>query len=344
MVVKVAVIGAGVFGAVLALDFAADGNVVDLFEARSDILEGATAKCQARLHRGYHYPRSQATAVAAKTAAEVFAGRFPEAVRTTASHHYVVAAESKVSGEEYLKFCGRLGLAYQVVNPIQVHGAQVCVKVPESFVDVGILRWSLRGHLARAGVQLHLNRWVEPDTLTGYDLVVVTTYGQPWARPLRYEVCEVALVELGRYDNLSFVIIDGDHVSVDPHGSAHMFYDVAASVHHHNVGWAPQVPGPYRDLLCRYGPVNTPLSHHEAMRTNAARHLRAVQGGGQGISIYAGSLFSVRAILPDVDTTDERPTLVERDGNVVSVLSGKICTAVTAYEQVMRALTAGVPA
>jgi hypothetical protein len=48
-------------------------------------------------------------------------------------------------------------------------------------------------------------------------------------------------------------------------------------------------------------------------------------------------MFSVRAVLPNVDATDERPTLVERDGNVVSILSGKICTAVTAARQVAEA-------
>jgi hypothetical protein len=113
-----------------------------------------------------------------------------------------------------------------------------------------------------------------------------------------------------------------------------MLYDVANTVHASNVGYAPRVPDEFVELLASLGPVRTPLTHLPLMLANAGRHLRGMNPHGQGVVIYHGSLFSVRAVLPDVDDTDERPTLVERDGNVVSVLSGKICTAVNAARQV----------
>lgn len=325
---RVAVIGGGVFGCTIAVDLARAGASVDLFEARSDILDGATARCQARLHSGYHYPRSAPTAAAARDAAPLFAARYPEAIRR-ARHHYVIAADSKVSAGEYLAFCDRLGLPYEVVEPPQVHHAQVCVRVPEAFVDVDVLRRLLRRDLRTSGVTVHLGEWVEDPP--SYDLTVYATYGQPWSRPLRYELCEVALVEVSRYDGDSFVVLDGDHVSLDPHGRVHALYDVVNSVH-------DVADDPARLFAGR------PASRYEVMLKTAGQHLRGLQPGGQGVAIYHRSMFAVRAVLPDVDATDERPTLVERDGDVIRILSGKICTAVTTARRVTEAALGLVPA
>lgn len=330
---RVAVVGGGVFGCTTAVDLACSGAQVDLFEARSDILTGATARCQARLHSGYHYPRSATTAMAARDGAIEFVARYPEAIRR-ASHHYVVAPGSKVTPSQYLSFCERLGLPYEVVdNPQHVHTADLVVRVPEAFVDVDMLRRLARRDLAQSGVTVHLGQ--EASDLDDYDLVVQATYGQPWSKPLRYELCEVALLELGRYDGESYVVIDGDYVSLDPHGRHYALYDVAHSVHLAVEGETPEWPAEYRDLLGWVGPVRTPLSNVDRMIESAGRFLWGLEPGGLGVSIYQGSWFAVRAVLPDVDRTDERPTLVERSGNVVSVLSGKICTAVTAAAQVV---------
>jgi hypothetical protein len=325
--VRAAVIGGGVFGATIAVDLARAGIQVELFEAHGDLLEGATARCQARLHSGYHYPRSDATAKTARDAAPEFAARYPEAIRS-AEQHYVIAAESKVSGEEYLAFCNRLSLPYEVVEPPQVHHAQLCVRVPEAYVDVDRLRRLLRRDLLQADVGLHFGRKIQHKPLVGYDLVVWATYGQPWSKPLRYELCEVALVEIARYENQSFVVLDGDHVSLDPHGRFHMLYDVKNSVHR------------VSDKLEQLWPFpGNPVSNWKTMLENASQHLRGMDQHGQGVAMYYRSMFSIRGVLPDVDATDERPTLIECNGNVISVLSGKICTAVSAARSVTEMVT-----
>jgi FAD dependent oxidoreductase len=324
---KVAVVGGGVFGGTIAVDLARAGAQVDLFEERSDIVEGATARCQARLHSGYHYPRSDSTAAAARDAAPEFVARYPAAIRRE-QHHYVIAADSKVSADEYLAFCNRLGLPYEVVEPPQVHHAQLCVRVPEAFVDVGILRRLLRRDLVQAGVVLNVGERVH-GPIPGYDLMVYATYGQPWSRPLRYELCEVALVEVARYQGQSFVVLDGDHVSLDPHGRIHALYDVANSVH-------DVADDPARIIYPKKR-----ISRYEVMLKTASQHLRGLELGGQGVTIYHRSMFAIRAVLPNVDATDERPTLIERDGDVVSVLSGKICTAVATARRVTAMVCGG---
>jgi hypothetical protein len=334
--VRVGVIGGGVFGATIAVDLARAGAKVDLYEARSDLLDGATSRNQARLHRGYHYPRSDSTAAASRDAAVEFQARYPEAVRTR-RHHYVIADDSRVPLDDYLAFCDRNGLVYERVTDSHVHHGHT-LRVPEAFIDVAALRRLLRRDLRQAGVDLHFGRWVAPEHLD-HDMIVVATYGQPWARPLRYEVCEVALIDLGRYVDESYVVLDGPFVSLDPTPLGYMLYDVTHSVHHANVGYAPQIPEPYWDWT-RRGVVQSAASRFTVMCETASRNLRGLQPHGRDVCIYKGSLFSVRAVLPDVDDTDERPTLVERDRNVVSVLGGKICTAVTAARQITEALVA----
>lgn len=335
---KAAVIGGGVFGSTAAVDLARADVTVDLFEAEPDILLGATQRNQARLHRGYHYPRSDSTAAAARDGFFQFFERYFPAI-VGAQNFYVVAPGSKVTSEQYLAFCERLGLTYEVVDkPLHVHTADMVIKVPEAFVNVSMLRRLLRSDLAHAGVNLHLNHKVQSDELAAdYDVIIQATYGRPWPKPLRYEVCEVALLELGRYSDESYVVVDGDYVSLDPHKGLYMLYDVKHSVHAMVEGDPTSLVSEYGDLLGRLGPVRTALSRVNAMRESAGRFLWGLDPGGLGVSIYHGSWFAIRAVLPDVDATDERPTLVERSGNVISVLSGKICTAVAAARSVTEA-------
>lgn len=123
-----------------------------------------------------------------------------------------------------------------------------------------------------------------------------------------------------------------------------MLYDVNHSVHAANVGMVPEIPDGYSDLLERAVVRSSPLSNVAAMVESAGRFLWGLDPHGQGVSIYHGSMFAVRAVLPDVDGTDERPTLIERQGNVIHVLSGKICTAVSAARQVTEMALGLVPA
>lgn len=332
---RVAVVGGGIFGCTIAVDLARAGAQVDLYEARSDILQGATARCQARLHRGYHYPRSDLTAAAARDASAVFEARYPEAVVKAPVHYYAIAPGSLTSPDEYLAFCERLGLPYKVVdNPPRLHGVDLCVEVDEAIISVSVLSRLLRRDLYRAGVAMHLGQQVDPEGLSGYDLTVLATYGRPWLHPLRYEICEVAILELGRYGGESYVVQDGPFTSLDPYKGLYILYDVVHSVHAANVGYEPEVPSEYLDLLRRPTAADTPLSNFDKMVDSAGRFLSMLDPGGRGVSIYHRSMFSVRAVLPGVDSTDARPTLIERSGDVIHVLSGKICTAVTAAKRV----------
>ena len=342
---RVAVVGGGIFGCTIAADLAHAGAQVELYEARHDLLGGSTARCQARLHRGYHYPRSDATAMAARDSFSEFRHRFPLAVKPAQGHYYVIAApelDTHTSPGEYLSFCERLGLPYTVASHPMVFNADLVLRVPEAIMDVDVLRRMLRRELAAEGVAVHTG--VRVDTCDDFDWVVWATYGQPWSKPLRYEICELAIVEIGRYGGDSIVVMDGDFVSLDPWHGLYALYDVKHTVHASNIGTEPEIPHEYADLLARPGLLRSELTHVEAMLESAGRFLRAVDPRGRGVSLYHGSMYSLRAVLPDVDATDERPTLIDVRGNQISVLSGKMCTAPAAARSVVTQVFEQVPA
>jgi hypothetical protein len=329
--VRVAVVGGGVYGCTTAVELARAGHQVELFERHAGLLYGASRANQGRLHHGYHYPRSLSTARAARSDAARFALRFPTTIDTSARHYYCIASTgSLTSADEFLAHCDLLGDGHVVTASPLVWGVDVTVRVPEAFIDVRRLREVLIREVRAAGVRVHLGVTVDPDSL-GHDLVVMATYGRPWPVPLRYEVCEVMLIELGaHYRGHSFVILDGPFACLDPVPGTglHAVYHVEHSVHHASVGRV-EVPEHLVSLLDR-GPVRTVHARTQPLLLGARRFLDRV-----GLPVPYGSMFTVRAVLPDVDATDERPTLVRADGRVVWVLAGKLDGAVSAAERVV---------
>ena len=98
-------------------------------------------------------------------------------------------------------------------------------------------------------------------------------------------------------------------------------------MHHTNIGLAPEIP----DRVAQFiddGRIYTNRTRFLSMMDSARRYFPHLAAS------YIASMFTIRAVLPNVDGTDERPTLVERDANTVTILSGKVGTAVTAARQI----------
>ena len=52
-------------------------------------------------------------------------------------------------------------------------------------------------------------------------------------------------------------------------------------------------------------------------------------------AVHIGSMFTVRTVLPNMNSTDERPTIVRQiSDNVFTIFSGKVTTCVEAAEEV----------
>lgn len=341
---KIGVIGGGVFGCTAAARLAEQGYETHLFEADGDLLQAASGINQYRLHRGYHYPRCLETATASRDGEHAFRREYGEAVIDSYDHHYAIAHEdSLTSAEDYRAFLAAAELEHETLMPEWLNGTKVAlaIRAQESLFDPNILRRLVRQRLARAGVQVHLRTRKTVSDLTGYDFVVVATYAAlndtlgdgHRQREYQFEVCEKPVVQVPDIlRNQSIVVMDGPFMCIDPLGADGLAVmgNVVHALHHTHVGCRPEVPEAMRPDLDS-GIVSKPArSKFDAFVEAAAEFIPPAADVK-----YVGSMFTVRTVLPRVDATDSRPTLVDRVGpRVVTLFSGKIGTCVDAAAQV----------
>ncbi|MBA3429989.1 MAG: FAD-dependent oxidoreductase [Chloroflexi bacterium] len=340
----VAVVGGGAFGAKAAIDLARSGHRVDLFERREDLMLAASGINQYRLHRGYHYPRSLATAIECRDSELTFRKAFANAVVDSAEHFYAVAAhDSRTSADAYLRFCDRAGLEYRRsdLDLLRPGSVDLVVRVCESIFDPAVLRLLLRKQLQQAGVKVRLGMEATRKVLSPYELVIVAAYSEinslgavgPVPEMYQFEVCEKPVVRLpAQYARRSVVVMDGPFMCVDPLAGTDLFVlgNVVHAIHHANVGTSPEIPGSFRRLLNR-GIVTSPAV------TNIDEFIRS--GSEFFVDFdkaeHVGSMFTVRAVLPGVHRTDARPTIIRRaTDRLITVFSGKIDTCVRSAQQI----------
>ena len=234
-------VGGGIFGSVIALEFAKAGHTVSLFEAAGQLISKASYVNQARLHTGMHYPRDFETAKSAREDHDRFVEYFGDAVRPV-DQHYAVSVDSKVSFEEFLDFGARIGNSLQTVNPGEWFREGVVsgmVKVEESTIDFLVLRSLITERLIDLRVHVALSSPVTAIKQRGtisvetsekkqdFDQVVIATYAlaERFAEYLginfpkmKKQVTEVVLGTVPSLENTGITLMDGPFWSVMPFG------------------------------------------------------------------------------------------------------------------------------
>jgi hypothetical protein len=202
----------------------------------------------------------------------------------------------------------------------------------------------VRDRLREHGINVKLNhRVTDLNTTSEYDYSIVATYahtnslfeGRPaLQRRLRFEVCEIPVVELpARYHGYNIIVVYGPFMSVDHWGKSSQFImgDYHNMIHAENIGYEPRVPDEYADVI-NAGLLEDPsLSNFDAFRQTGQQYIPGVAAAD-----YVGSMFTLRTKLPDVEDTDARPSVIKQDGNTISVLGGKLATSVKTAEEVAR--------
>jgi hypothetical protein len=317
---------------------------VHLFEELGEVLQAASAINQYRLHRGYHYPRSPQTATSAIRAEESFRREYADAVIAEGAHLYAIAKEkSLVSGRQFLAFCDAQGLEYEEVtspflNPDMV---DVVIRAKEARIDPGALRGLVKRKLSETGVIVHLNIRATKELLDGYDRIIGAAYAgsSSLAESLsgvrmehQYEVCEKPVVKLPpSFGQTDLVIMDGPFMCVDPIGKTGLYAmgNVVHAIHATNVGTAPKIPDELRPILNRGIIEHPPASKFNLFLESGSTYIPILNEAQ-----YAGSLFTVRTVLPGLDATDARPTMVSAlDDRFINIFSGKIGNCVVAAEE-----------
>lgn len=343
---KIAIVGGGIFGITVAIKLAKHGYTVDLFEKSNDILTAASSINQYRLHRGYHYPRSPETIVSSRDSEQFFIKEYREAILQNIEHYYCIAKEgSLTSAKKFLNICKTYNLDFNISKPgfIALDRVELAIKVREFSIDPKKLKEICWQRLQHLNVNVILNTEATNKTLESYDVKILCTYAylnkllgneSGTKKKYQFELCEKPIIKLPRsFGKKSIVIMDGPFMSLDPYGVTGLFVmgHVVHAIHQTNIGEKPIVDKKFKELLNKGVIKNPPITNFNLFIESGKEFVPQL-----AYAKHVGSMFTIKAVLPYIDDTDSRPTIVEELGNkIITVFSGKIGNSVQAAESIV---------
>jgi glycine/D-amino acid oxidase-like deaminating enzyme len=350
----VIIIGGGFYGTVIALYLAKQRGLKRLLlvEREQALLKRASYNNQARVHNGYHYPRSFTTAYRSRINFPKFLRDWPQTVRKDFTSLYAIARRnSKVTAKQFEHFCRDIGAKLQPA-PEALRGLfnmrlieDVFLVEEYAFDSDSLASWAAE-ELASAQVEVRLGTRAaaihvkENDTLE----VVLTsdsneqvavrckhvlncTYSGinqmqgdfPGTRlSLKQEITEMALMKAPEeLKGLGVTVMDGPFFSFMPFPARglHSLSHVRYTPHAH--WWDRGDFDPYGELE-KYD-FST---RADRMVRDAGRYLPALLD-----SRHVDSLLEVKTVLVKNEGDDGRPILFEKHSALpgcISVLGGKI--------------------
>ncbi len=199
MKAKVAVAGAGIYGATIAIRLAEQGHHVRLFDPLG-VLRAASAINQFRIHSGYHYPRSPETITETLEARAEFTKAFAPAIVRNSRHYYAIPHEgSQTPPDLFEQVMAKYSLVCNPCRPEWMNFDFIdrCYEVDEQIYDPDVLRDLIELRIKDLGIPFERHAFtaeMRPD----YDFVVWATYGLGPSRGLfkiaKYQVAEKILI------------------------------------------------------------------------------------------------------------------------------------------------------
>lgn len=335
------VIGAGFYGCELALDLQTQGfKEILVVDREPGIMRRASYVNQARVHNGYHYPRSLPTAERAHENFERFVADYGYAVTADATKIYAIASGSRVNANQFERFCTRVGAPIRPA-PAKLGALFAPRMIEASFVanevvfDTTLIARRLRGLLRDRGIGTRFNTMARVrDKKASHVAVSIRSGGEEEIVEARYvfncsyaglddigvrlktrikrELTEIALVvPPPELDGVGVTVMDGPYFSTLPFPA-----ERCASLTH--VRYTPHESWD-RKPAAEIKPIK---SNYRAMQRDSARYLPCLERAR-----YIRSIFDVKTVLQRNEDDDGRPILYEHcadNRRVVSVLGAKI--------------------
>lgn len=342
------VIGGGFYGCSVALFLAQRFSRVLILEREKELLQRASYVNQARVHNGYHYPRSFITALRSHINFPQFTRDFSNCVDSSFEKVYAIARNSKVNAFQFRRVFEDIGA------PVKSAPARIkklfdsklieeVFSVEEYAFDSFKLCRLLKAQLNEAGVEICCKTEAQklislPDNAIQVQLsgdsaikaqyVFNCTYAalnQVLSKsdlpllPLKHEVAELALVEVpDELKQVGVTVMDGPFFSVMPfpsrglHSLSHVRYTPHES-------WNDLEN--YRDSYSHFQQFKRE-SKAIFMIKDSQRYLPILREAR-----HVDSLFDLKTVLVQNEVDDGRPILYRRDygiKNLSLVMGGKI--------------------
>lgn len=356
------VIGAGIYGLYAATQSAKYGKKVLLVDCDDNLMDRATYVNQARVHSGYHYPRSITTAMKSAGYFDRFVRDFDFCINKAFDQIYATSYDfSYTNGDQYRAFCEASNIPIEEVTPELYFRSGMCdraFKTVEYTYDARILRDyfvdELNKHksikvltktriIAADKDEREFCLKLSDNTEVVSSFVLNTTYasvnqvsklfGFDLIR-MKYELCEIILCDVNdELKEKGVTVMDGPFFSIMPFGKSgfHSLTSVSFTPHETSYQLFPSFGCQRKndsctDMMlqnCNYCTYK-PETSYSYMSALAKKYLKE-----NAQITYRGSIFSVKPILIEAELDDSRPTVVKRmsdSPSFYSVLSGKINT------------------
>ena len=347
---KIAIVGAGLFGCTIALILSKKYDV-DLYERKPDILNEASMCNQFRFHLGFHYPRSEKTVNEIKLSNKDFVNFYGKDIFGKTKNFYSIVKESShVSFVKYLKFLKRNKLKYKKIYKSEFTSNKIAgtISSDEKILDYFKIKKKIKNKL-KSSVNLKLSSQLDKSILRyqNYHKIIISAYKNnndllkrlhiKVKQTFRYELIEKIAISLPKkYKNISFVVMDGEFVCVDPYLGTpyHLLSHVKYSKLHVIKKKFSKFPKKYDRALINVKSSNKKLSNFNKFINDGSKYLPFLKKAK-----YIYSYYVVRTLRPNVESTAERTNLTQFvNKKVLTVLAGKWNTCVYEAKKIERLL------
>lgn len=356
------IIGAGLYGLYAALFCAKKKEKVVVLEYDDEPFLRATYINQARVHMGYHYPRSLSTAVKSAGYFQRFNEDYGFCVHSSFDQVYATSANfSWTNAQEFHMFCKNAGIRCEDIPTQKYFKNDVCdgsFLTQEYTYDSLLLKKYFISELMKySNVSLVFNARIRDVTQNNNTYLILESkesYESPFILnatyasinqvlsilgfepfKIKYELCEIILCEVSiELMNLGITVMDGPFFSIMPFGKTglHSLTSVTFTPHTTSRDSLPtfdcQKSSKGYCSSLQLGNCNNcnvhPKTAWHYMSQLAKKYLK-----DELDFRYKESLFSVKPILKSSEIDDSRPTVIKYfsvNPTFVSVLSGKINT------------------
>ena len=357
------ILGAGIYGMYAAkrtLEKNPNEKVL-ILEVENTYFNRGSYINQARLHNGYHYPRSYSTASKSAKYFDRFYNDFKEGINDNFKKVYAVATDySWANGEQFKKFCDNLNLLCDEIpkeNFFNPHTIDKAFLTKEYSFDAKKIGDKLYRELRALGCNFKFEAKIT-SIKKEKDIFIVqledgSEYFTPFILnatyaginkihdllgfeylPIKYEFCEVILCEVSdNIKNVGLTVMDGPFFSVMPFGLTgyHSITTVSRTPHFTSYDHLPPYDCSGDEKLhtkehrkgCIHCGIYPETAFQEMVQT-AKKYL------SEDIEIkYVKSLFTIKPILVASEIDDSRPTIIRQysqNPDFYTVFSGKINT------------------
>ncbi|MBL7797641.1 MAG: FAD-binding oxidoreductase [Saprospiraceae bacterium] len=335
------VIGGGIFGCYAALYLAGKGARVALLEKEARLFQKASLVNQARLHGGYHYPRSVATAALSDEHKERFTAEHRQFVNFAFEKYYAIDRfGSFTDPQQFERFCRHLNIPCERVteHPLfNFNRLEALYKTVEYSFDPVLLGEYYRSRVeAHANIAVFKNTRIIQASADGADwqlktqnsklktpIVINATYAATNAVnrlfgvrdiDLTHEISEIAFITSGQFCDMGLTVMDGPFGSIMPYGLSGLLSLSSVAYTHHKISY-DNLPRfdcqqPELDPSCRPEAPGICTECERRPPSNAYKMLRQMQQYfAESVHFeHLFSYFTIKSKLKASYIDDGRPT------------------------------------